>query len=70
MWRKGETSGDVQYVRSAHYDCDGDVLLFVVDQHGGGACHTGERSCFFRAFGSGGAAGRTTDPVAGIGRAP
>jgi phosphoribosyl-AMP cyclohydrolase len=73
VWRKGETSGDVQYVRSAHYDCDGDVLLFVVDQHGGGACHTGERSCFFRAFGSGSpeAADRTaTDPVGGIGRAP
>jgi phosphoribosyl-AMP cyclohydrolase len=52
VWRKGETSGDVQYVRSAHYDCDGDVLLFVVDQHGAGACHTGERSCFFRAFGT------------------
>jgi phosphoribosyl-AMP cyclohydrolase len=72
VWRKGDTSGDVQYVRSAHYDCDGDVLLFVVDQHGG-ACHTGEPSCFFRAFGSGsrGAAGRpATDPVAGVGRAP
>ena len=52
VWRKGETSGDVQYVRSAHYDCDGDVLLFMVDQHGAGACHTGERSCFFRAFGT------------------
>jgi phosphoribosyl-AMP cyclohydrolase len=51
VWRKGETSGDVQYVRSARYDCDGDVLLFVVDQHGAGACHTGEHSCFFRAFG-------------------
>jgi phosphoribosyl-AMP cyclohydrolase len=73
VWRKGETSGDVQYVRSARYDCDGDVLLFVVDQQGAGACHTGERSCFFRAFGSGSgeAAGRqATDPVAGIGRAP
>jgi phosphoribosyl-AMP cyclohydrolase len=73
VWRKGETSGDVQYVRSAHYDCDGDVLLFVVDQQGAGACHTGERSCFFRAFGSGSgeAAGRqATGPAAGIGRAP
>jgi phosphoribosyl-AMP cyclohydrolase len=72
VWRKGETSGDVQYVRSAHYDCDGDVLLFVVDQQGAGACHTGERSCFFRTFGSGagGMTGRqATDPVAGIGQA-
>jgi phosphoribosyl-AMP cyclohydrolase len=51
VWRKGDTSGDVQWVRSAHYDCDGDVLLFLVDQQGAGACHTGERSCFFRSFG-------------------
>ena len=53
VWRKGDTSGEVQYVRSARYDCDGDTLLFVVDQQGGGACHTGNRSCFFRAFGPG-----------------
>ncbi|HEX6422407.1 MAG TPA: phosphoribosyl-AMP cyclohydrolase [Acidimicrobiales bacterium] len=52
VWRKGETSGEVQIVRSAHYDCDGDTLLFVVDQQGGGACHTGNRSCFHRAFGT------------------
>ena len=51
VWRKGDTSGEVQYVRSASYDCDGDTLLFVVDQQGDGACHTGNRSCFFRAFG-------------------
>jgi phosphoribosyl-AMP cyclohydrolase len=50
VWRKGDTSGDVQYVREARYDCDGDTLLFVVDQQGKGACHTGEFSCFFRAF--------------------
>jgi phosphoribosyl-AMP cyclohydrolase len=53
LWCKGETSGDRQYVREAYYDCDVDVLLFVVEQEGRGACHTGERSCFFRAFGSG-----------------
>jgi len=52
-WRKGDTSGDRQWVREAYYDCDGDVVLFVVEQEGRGACHTGERSCFFRAFGSG-----------------
>ncbi|MCC5951202.1 MAG: phosphoribosyl-AMP cyclohydrolase [Acidimicrobiia bacterium] len=51
LWRKGDTSGDRQFVRSAYYDCDGDTLLFVVEQEGRGACHTGERSCFFRAFG-------------------
>jgi len=52
-WCKGETSGDRQYVREASYDCDGDALLFVVEQEGRGACHTGEFSCFFRPFGSG-----------------
>ena len=57
-WCKGETSGDRQYVREAYYDCDMDVLLFVVEQEGRGACHTGERSCFFRAFGDGSSPGR------------
>lgn len=47
LWRKGDTSGDHQYIRSVHYDCDGDTLLFRVEQVGGGACHTGEYSCFF-----------------------
>ena len=50
-WCKGETSGDRQYVRSVRYDCDGDCLLVTVDQEGGGACHTGRRSCFYRSFG-------------------
>ena len=52
-WCKGETSGDRQYVRDGRYDCDMDVLLFVVEQEGRGACHTGQRTCFFRAFGDG-----------------
>jgi phosphoribosyl-AMP cyclohydrolase len=51
-WRKGDTSGDRQFVREAYYDCDGDVRLFVVEQDGNGACHTGEFSCFFRSFGA------------------
>ncbi len=51
FWCKGETSGDRQYVRRAAYDCDMDAVLLVVDQEGRGACHTGERSCFFREFG-------------------
>lgn len=51
VWRKGDTSGDRQFIRSASYDCDGDTLLFQVEQEGRGACHTGEYSCFFRAFG-------------------
>jgi phosphoribosyl-AMP cyclohydrolase len=49
-WAKGDTSGDVQHVVEARYDCDADALLFVVDQQGRGACHTGEFSCFFRTF--------------------
>jgi phosphoribosyl-AMP cyclohydrolase len=44
-WRKGDTSGNVQYVRSISLDCDGDALLVRVDQVGP-ACHTGTRSCF------------------------
>ena len=51
VWRKGDTSGDRQFVREARYDCDADTLLFVVEQEGRGACHTGERSCFYRTFG-------------------
>jgi len=52
LWRKGDTSGDHQLVRSAFYDCDGDALLLKVEQIGNGACHTGEYSCFHRAFGA------------------
>ena len=44
-WRKGDTSGHAQHVRSVALDCDGDVLLVVVDQVGA-ACHTGTRTCF------------------------
>ena len=52
-WQKGETSGDRQYVREVRMDCDGDALVVLVDQHGRGACHTGERTCFHRTIGSG-----------------
>lgn len=44
-WRKGDTSGNIQLLRGARLDCDGDTLLLQVDQHGP-ACHTGNRSCF------------------------
>ena len=44
-WRKGDTSGHVQHVRGARLDCDGDVVLLLVDQVGV-ACHTGTRTCF------------------------
>jgi len=53
VWRKGDTSGDRQFIRRASYDCDGDTLLFQVVQEGRGACHTGNRSCFYRDFGAG-----------------
>ena len=45
FWRKGDTSGNVQFVRSAALDCDADALLVGVDQHGP-ACHTGAHACF------------------------
>ena len=51
LWHKGATSGNVQRVREVRLDCDGDALLYRVDP-AGPACHTGERSCFFRAPGS------------------
>ena len=54
VWRKGDTSGDRQFVRAAFYDCDADALLFLVEQEGNGACHTGAYSCFHRRFGSDG----------------
>ncbi|MBW6454257.1 MAG: bifunctional phosphoribosyl-AMP cyclohydrolase/phosphoribosyl-ATP diphosphatase HisIE [Trueperaceae bacterium] len=51
LWHKGATSGNVQRVREVRLDCDGDALLYRVDP-AGPACHTGERSCFFRTPGS------------------
>lgn len=54
LWRKGETSGHVQKVRSIRLDCDGDAILLLVEQAGGAACHTGRRSCFYRQLGPGG----------------
>lgn len=53
FWQKGESSGNVQRVREIRYDCDADCLLVTVDQVGPGACHTGERSCFYRVLGGG-----------------
>ena len=48
IWKKGESSGHVQLVKSAFLDCDNDALLLKVEQCGGSACHTGARSCFFK----------------------
>ncbi|MBI5026833.1 MAG: phosphoribosyl-AMP cyclohydrolase [Nitrospirae bacterium] len=50
-WMKGETSGNVQLVKEISYDCDEDTLLIKVKQVGSGACHTGNRSCFYRSIG-------------------
>ena len=59
LWRKGEESGHVQRVREILYDCDADSLLLKVDQDVA-ACHTGNRSCFYRAFPIAGADSRQT----------
>lgn len=61
LWRKGEESGHVQWVREIRLDCDGDVLLLRVEQVGGSACHTGRHHCFFRRLEDG--RWVTVDPV-------
>ena len=48
LWRKGEESGHVQYLKELRLDCDADTLLLKVEQVGGIACHTGRRNCFYR----------------------
>ncbi len=61
LWRKGEASGHRQRVSEVRLDCDGDVVLYLVEQAGGIACHTGRESCFFRRLD--GEAWRIVDPV-------
>lgn len=53
LWRKGEESGHRQCVVELRLDCDGDVVLYRVEQVGGIACHTGRESCFFRVLRNG-----------------
>jgi len=48
LWKKGETSGNVQIVKEIKVDCDDDTVLLKIEQKGGITCHTGERTCFFR----------------------
>lgn len=50
LWKKGETSGHVQEIVDIYLDCDGDTILYMINQTGP-ACHTGERSCFFTKLG-------------------
>jgi phosphoribosyl-ATP pyrophosphohydrolase/phosphoribosyl-AMP cyclohydrolase len=61
LWRKGESSGHLQVVREIRLDCDGDAVLYRVDQTGA-ACHTGTRTCFARAVGADGALTSGEDP--------
>jgi phosphoribosyl-AMP cyclohydrolase len=56
LWRKGATSGQTQRVVEMRVDCDQDAVWIKVEQAGGGACHTGRRSCFYRAVAVGGGA--------------
>jgi phosphoribosyl-AMP cyclohydrolase len=60
LWRKGETSGHVQRLVEMRIDCDQDAVWIKVEQAGGAACHTGRRSCFYRAVPLGGSAGKVT----------
>lgn len=48
LWKKGESSGNVQMVKEIRVDCDNDCVLLKIEQIGGAACHTGFRSCFYR----------------------
>lgn len=48
LWKKGETSGNVQKIKEILVDCDEDTVIFKVEQIGGVACHTGHKSCFYR----------------------
>ncbi|WP_035057991.1 phosphoribosyl-AMP cyclohydrolase [Andreprevotia chitinilytica] len=61
LWHKGEESGHFQRVQEIRLDCDGDVLIYVIEQEGGIACHTGRESCFFRVLKDG--EWETVDPV-------
>ena len=61
LWQKGQSSGHVQHVEEVRVDCDGDALLYLVDQEGG-ACHTGYETCFYRTLDGDVVADRLFDP--------
>lgn len=66
LWIKGETSGHVQWVNEILVDCDGDTVLLRVDQVGA-ACHTGCRTCFFRAVNESGDLSTVAKPIVEVG---
>lgn len=61
LWRKGEESGHVQVLHELRLDCDADVIILMVEQIGGMACHTGRESCFYRVLRGG--EWQSVDPV-------
>ena len=61
LWRKGETSGNLQCIVDIRLDCDNDAILLIAEQIGGVACHTGRESCFFQSYDNG--RWVTRDPV-------
>ena len=61
LWRKGEESGHVQKLHEMRLDCDADVIILLVEQVGGIACHTGRESCFYRVFADN--AWQAADPI-------
>ena len=61
LWRKGEESGHVQRLHELRLDCDADVIILMVEQLGGIACHTGRQSCFYRVYDN--ASWKTVEPV-------
>lgn len=61
LWHKGKTSGHRQHVDEIRVDCDGDTVLYLVEQDGG-ACHTGHRSCFYRTIDGESVGERVFDP--------
>src|SRR5947199_4791823 len=63
FWLKGESSGNIQLVKEIRIDCDGDCLVVKVKQIGGAACHTGQRSCFYRKVLPGGKLKVTSKPL-------
>lgn len=63
LWRKGEQSGHLQYVREIRLDCDADTVLLTVEQEGGIACHTGRHSCFYLRLDNASMEWREAEPV-------